>query len=248
MTRQKWVCLVVTLALIAGAAGFLAHLRAHQRLGRPGVKTHALADSKRLQVDLPERVLDYQSKWVDVDDITLGTLPPDTSYGQRRYKAPDGFELSLNVVLMGTDRTSLHKPQFCLEGQGWHIDQGASTETQVHVERPCAYELPVVKLVATKEVTMDGQSVTARGIYVYWFVADGARSASVSGFNRMWMMARHLLYTGELQRWAYVSCLAVCAPGQEDATFERMKRFIAAAAPEFQLTPAAPAAVAAQSQ
>jgi hypothetical protein len=40
-----------------------------------------------------------------------------------------------------------------------------------------------------------------------------------------------------LQRWAYVACISPCAPGQEDATFARMKKFIAAAVPEFQLTP-----------
>jgi len=40
-----------------------------------------------------------------------------------------------------------------------------------------------------------------------------------------------------LQRWAYISCFAVCLPGQEEATFERLKKFIAASVPEFQLTP-----------
>jgi hypothetical protein len=53
----------------------------------------------------------------------------------------------------------------------------------------------------------------------------------------MWWMARDLIKTGILQRWAYVSYCAFCLPGQEDATFERMKAFIAASAPEFQLTP-----------
>jgi len=65
----------------------------------------------------------------------------------------------------------------------------------------------------------------------------------------MWWMARDLIRTGVLQRWAYVSYLAICEPGQEDATFERMKTFIAASVPEFQLTPSArEAAVAAASK
>ena len=53
----------------------------------------------------------------------------------------------------------------------------------------------------------------------------------------MWWMAQKLLTTGVLQRWAYISCFAVCLPGQEDALFEHMKRFIAASVPEFQLVP-----------
>jgi hypothetical protein len=50
-------------------------------------------------------------------------------------------------------------------------------------------------------------------------------------------MARDVLFTGELDRWAYITFFSVCAPGQEDATFERMKKLIAAAVPEFQLVP-----------
>ena len=228
---------VVALALIGGTAGLLARQRSHQRLGLPGVKTRPLPGSSNVEVDLPERVLDYQSQWIPVDEVTSNTLPRDTSFGERVYQSPDGFQLALNVVLMGTDRTSLHKPQFCLEGQGLHIDQSASQPDQIRVDRPEGYNLPVVKLVANGERESNGQKQPIRAIYVYWYVADNALSATVSGFERMWLMGKHLLTTGELQRWGYISCLSECFPGQEDATYERMKQFIAASVPEFQLTP-----------
>jgi hypothetical protein len=143
---------------------------------------------------------------------------------------------------MGSDRTSLHKPQFCLEGGGWKIDAAASVPTTVNIERPRPYDLPVMKLIASKVVTSEGQSVQARGVYVYWFVAEDAMTAY--HWQRMWWMAKHLLRTGVLQRWAYVTCFSVCHPGQEEATFNRMKQFLAAAVPEFQLTPRADARAA----
>jgi hypothetical protein len=236
MNRQKGIALVLTLALMAATGTLLYRFHNHQKLGRPGVRTSPLPGSTRLRVDLPEHVLDYQSEWLEQDETVLGGLPQDTSFGQRRYQAPDGFTAVLNVVLMGGDRTSLHKPQFCLESQAWHISQSSTAETKIPVERPCAYDLPAVKLLAIKNGT------TARLIYVYWYVADGALSASTSGLQRMWWMARDLLRTGVLQRWAYVSCSSVCMPGEEEATYERMKKFIAAAVPEFQLTPAPPVA------
>jgi len=248
MNRQKWILLVLALCLMGGTAGVLARLTNHQRLGAPGVKTHPLPGSNNLQVDLPEKVLDYTSKFIEVDDVTRSTLPKDTSFGQRRYEAPDGFVTLLNVVLMGSDRTSLHKPQFCLEGQGWHIDPTASTSTSIPIEKPFKYDLPVVKLIASQEATVDGQKQLLRGVYVYWFVADDALSSSVLGFQRMWLMAKKLLTTGVLQRWAYVSCFSVCTPGQEDATFERMKKFIAASTPEYQLTPRAPGSISASNR
>jgi len=243
MNTRKWLLSVVALLMIGSAAGILVRLKSHQRLGQPGVKTIPLAESKNLEVILPELVLDYTSERIEQDKIVIGILPKDTSYGQRRYQAPDDFRTLVNVVLMGSDRTSLHKPQFCLEGAEFHIDAAASGEESVPIERPLAYDLPVMKLVATRQVELDGQLRTFGGVYVYWFVAEDVYTAQ--HWQRMWWMARELFRTGELQRWAYVSCFAVCLPGQEEATFERLKKFIAASVPEFQLTPKAKERVAA---
>jgi hypothetical protein len=243
MNKQKWVLLILVIGLVGGTGAGLGWLRTNQKLGKPGVKTTPIAGDKiRVRVDLPEKVLDYASEELEPDAITTNTLPADTSFGSRNYRAPDGFQVHLSTVLMGIDRTSLHKPQFCLEGAGYHIDQAASLETKVRVDRPYPYDLPVVKLLSSREETIDGQRATLRGIYVYWYVADGAVSASTSGLQRMWWMVKEMFRTGVLQRWTYVSCLSVCAPGQEEATFERMKKFMAAAVPEFQLATPPPAA------
>jgi len=235
MSRTKWVILIVALVLIGGAAGLLGRLQSSQKLGSPAVKTSPIPGSQRLKVELPERVLDYTSEPVEVDKATLQWLPQDTSFGQRLYRAADGFQTAVSVVLMGSDRTSLHKTEFCLEGQGWRIDRGASEVTTVPIERPYPYELPVMKFIATKEVNAEGRTMTARGVYVVWFVADGEYTAR--HWQRMWWMARDLLRTGVLQRWASVSFFAQCAPGQEEATFERIKKLMAAMVPEFQLVP-----------
>lgn len=242
MNARNWGLLLTGAVLILGTAGVLANFKSHQNLGKPGVKTHPMLNSSRLVVDVPERVLDYQSEWVEVDTVTSNGLPADTSFGHRNYRAPDGFSTSLQVVLMGSDRTSLHKPQFCLEGMAWRIDPAASAETTVRIDRPYSYDLPVVKLVAARE--SGDRASSPRLIYVYWFVADKVTSASISGFERMWLMAKDLLRTGVLQRWAYVTCAAVCAPGQEDATFERMKPFIADAVPQLHLSAGPPLATA----
>src|SRR5208283_3111935 len=134
MNRQKWIILVAALVMMAGALTLLAQVRAHQKLGRPGVKTRPLPDSIRLQIELPERVLDYTSKPLPVEKFVLDFLPPDTSFGQRRYAAPDDFWIQMNAVLMGTDRTSLHKPQFCLVGMGLRVDDVLSSEEKIPIQ------------------------------------------------------------------------------------------------------------------
>jgi hypothetical protein len=106
--------------------------------------------------------------------------------------------------------------------------------TTIPVERPGRYELPVMKLTATGVRGTGAGRKTVRAIYVYWFVADNELSAD--HFQRVLWMARDLIFTGTLQRWAYVSCLAIGDPGQEEAIFQRIKQFIGASVPEFQLT------------
>ncbi len=238
MKKRNGILFALALLIMVGGALWLRDFRGRQRLGEPGVKIRLDRDKPGgLEVLLPERVLDYDSQPVPTDDLVLAVLPKDTSYGQRRYQNPEGFELLMNVVLMGADRTSLHKPQFCLSGQGWNIDAAQSAETSIHIDRPASYDLPVIRLNMSKDLNVRGQTMNASGIYVYWYVADGMVSATTSGYQRMWWMARDLLRTGVLQRWAYVTCFAVCPPGQEDATYARMKTFIANAAPEFLIAP-----------
>jgi hypothetical protein len=238
MKKGQLVLLLAVLAMIGLAAGFLQHVRANQKLGEPGVRTQPLPDQApgtiKSQVILPENVLDYESEPLPVDKVVLGYLPQDTSFGQRLYRAP-GSDIMVNVVLMGTDRTSLHKPQFCLSGQGWAIDEILSSVVTIPIEKPVPYELPVMKLITSKQFEIDGKQVPGRGIYVYWFVSKSGYTAE--HWQRMWWMAKDILRTGVMQRWAYVTCFSVCSPGQEEATFERMKKFIAASVPQFQLTP-----------
>lgn len=232
MNKQKLFLVFATIALIGTTAGLLTHLHQHQKLGLPGVRTAPLQGSENLEVLLPQLVLDYTSVELPLQEIVTNTLPKDTSFGQRRFSANDGFYCDLQVVLMGNDRTSLHKPQFCLTGSGWHIDR--TEVTTVPMQRPFEYSLPVVKLCASRD---DGPQGKVSSVFVYNYVADKHLSASTTGIDRMWLMARDLMFKGVLQRWAYIIYFSPCPPGQEDATFERMKKFIAASAPEFQLTP-----------
>jgi Protein of unknown function (DUF3485) len=240
MNRQKWMVLTVTLILIGSTAVFLGRMQTERKLGRPGLKmvSQPIYDENGKvvgtnTVDLPAQVLNYQSRPGQVSLKELGWLPRDTTYARRFYRADDRFDIMLSVVLMGTDRGSIHKPEICLVGQGWKIDPNMELLTIPISGRP-SYDLPVKRLIATKTLqTPEGRKETVRSVYVYWFVAE--REITARHGQRMWWTAKELMRTGTLQRWAYVSCLAHCLPGQEEATYNRLKDFIAAAVPEFQL-------------
>jgi hypothetical protein len=248
MNRRAWAIFVFVCLLLAGTSGVLAYLRSNQRLGRPAVRVglQPTYDGEGSvvatnSVDLPERVLDMDSSTAPMTRKELEMLPKDTTFGRRVYRAPDGFQIACNVILMGSDRTSIHKPEYCLPGQGWLIDERAKEQVGIPIDRPHPYQLPVMKWFASGALeTADGRKTALRAVYVFWFVADNEMTAS--HYDRLRWLSRDLLLKGVLQRWAYVSCFAVCYPGQEEATFQRIRAFIAEAVPEFQSAPASKSA------
>jgi hypothetical protein len=237
-TRQ-YILTGLALALMGAAAAVLIHMRAYQRLGDPGVKTRPIAGSKNLEILMPENLPGYTSEILTNGEDALTALPPDTSYRVRRYTEPDNFSMQMTTVLMGTDRTSIHQPQICLPGQGWTINDSQTKVVNIPMKRPIPYDLPVNKLISTIPVQdKDGNPQILSSVYLYWYV-DGDQFTASSTKWKIWLMPRDLLTRGVLDRWAYITCFSQCLPGQEDATFERMKKIIGDTVPEFQLVPLA---------
>jgi len=237
MKNQKWLFFLIALILIGGTAGALTRLKKNQKLGQPGIMATAIPGSVMMKIDLPERVLDFTSTNVPEPEVVLNYLPKDTSYAERLYQAPDSFSFGISaiVILMGADRTSIHRPEYCLPGQGWRIDK--KTEERISIGGGQNYELPVMKwTVSNSYQTPDGRKGEVSGVFIFWLVS--ANEESTGNVRFQCYLLRDLLFTGVLQRWAYVSYFSVCAPGREDATFARMKKLIAASVPEFQLPPA----------
>jgi hypothetical protein len=240
--KRRVVQIVIGFLLLVGLAGaLLFRVRSSYNLGKAGIKlvdipmynerTNVVANRGAF---LPQTVGEYSSTRIEpVSSMELSILPPDTIYGRRVYTAPDGFQSFVSIVLMGTDRTSIHKPQYCLNGQGETVVH--SEVLTIPIDRPHPYDLQAMKLTTRSERrNKAGEVVPVSGVFIYWFVADGRLAPGHS--QLMWMMAKEFVTTGRLQRWAYVAYFANCPVGQEDALTERLKKFIAASVPEFQLT------------
>lgn len=231
---KKWLLFLVTLALIGGMAGALTVLKSHQRLGDPGLKAEPIPGKVNMKFSLPKTAANFTSTNMPEAKVVTDLLPKDTSYSQRHYFAPDGAWAMGNIILMGADRTSIHRPSYCLPGQGWEIvDQ---TEVKLPIAGPHPYTLPVEKWTIHNTITLpDGRKQKVSGLYVFWFVTDGQTTDSYS--DMLESMFFHQLRHGVLQRWAYISWFTVCEPGKEEATFARLKELITAAVPQFQLPP-----------
>ncbi len=237
------------LVLIAGAALVLSRMHDLVRLGKPGIKVvqrEVHDETGKVvatnAVDFP-KVPGYSMTNLPVDRIVVDLLPRDTTFGRAHYEATNGFSTTLHAVLMGNDRTSIHKPEICLVSQGLRIEDRQITS--IPIQEPVPYDLPVTLLTTTGEFKQpDGQMGHRRFLYLYWFVADGEVTADHK--QRMARMALRLIKTGELQRWAYISCLADCEVGREAELLVEMQKLIAAAVPQFQLATGTPLRLAAK--
>jgi hypothetical protein len=245
MNKSKWLVLTVALGMMAVTGGYLVKVRQHLHLGAPGVKVgpeplydelgHLVA---RQSVLLPEEVLGLKGTNMPVTQVELDTLPKDTTFGRKMY-ASENFGVMTSVVLMGSDHTSIHQPQYCLVAQDWHIEK--TERVLLPMDGPNPYQVPALKLTTSRTVVDKFQQpIQVRGIYVYWFVTAD-RLTSDHG-ARMWSIARTMLEKGVLERWAYISYFVTCHPGEEEVTYERLERFIRASAPEFQTVAGQPSA------
>ncbi len=233
--RQRLILGTIACGLMLLTGALIYRLQSLQELGAPGVLVAQADTDSGLEVVLPERVLDFTSQKQSPLPEELAVLPKDTTYGRRVYMAPDGLQIALSVVMMGTDRTSIHRPEFCLTGQGWKIDQTATTVETLQLDGGNGKILEYNQMLLDKELPFEGgKTVPARGLYLYWFVADGQETPGQ--MERMLLMAEDMVRTGKLQRWAYVAYFTYCRPEDEPQVLERLQKFIAASAPKFQIS------------
>ena len=241
MMNTKGLWMVVVLFLLLSVTGVLCwDFKTNQHLGTPGVRIVAgnLYNEKSELVrtnivELPLVVPGFRSEPLPLNTREQEWLPDDTLYGRRRYfSLTDSFFGDLNVVVMERDRTSIHKPQYCLPAGGFHITSEETIELQVTLEDGTQLQAQLIR--ASREMEIKpGEKRVVNAMFIYYFVADG--QTTPNHLDMMWRMGTDLLLHGVTERWGYVSFLAWHYPGQEKQTLERCKEFLKVAVPEFQL-------------
>jgi len=233
MRSRQLAVLFGGLAVIGLTVGAVASYQQNQRLGKPGVRYQEIAGSVAVEVLLPQDLPGYRSESLPVTQEELDMLPKDTSFGRRRFVAPDGLAFDLSVVVMGGDQSSIHRPQSCIPAQGWTITR-QDTDT-IRIQGTDTYDLNYNRLLNSKTVPVEGNPVPVESFYVYWFAADGKVTASRE--RRIVSTAWHMLTAGEVERWAYVSVHSAFRAGASEAVYPRIRAFLETAVPELQLPP-----------
>jgi exosortase len=171
---------------------------------------------------------------VEVTAVEREILPADTGFSRRLYLSRDNPNRAvlLSTVLSGRDRSSIHRPELCLVGQGWTID-----EVRRHrFVRPgsTAAEIPATILRVHRDAPgPGGRHAVVPAVVAYWFV--GGDTIVATHGQRLWQDALARL-RGRADRWAYVLAQTEASDG-EAAALARIQSVLGAAWPTLQESP-----------
>ena len=135
-------------------------------------------------------------------------LPADTIIVKREYHTP-GRSIEYRdlahaaLVIAGNDTRSIHRPEVCLDGQGWTI----TSSTVREVKMISGAILRVRDLAIQREVLLpDHSKLPLRAHYVYWFVGNDI--STPSNLDRQLLSLRDSVLRNVNHRWAYPSVMA----------------------------------------
>ncbi|MFI5336582.1 MAG: exosortase-associated EpsI family protein [Opitutales bacterium] len=174
--------------------------------------------------------VDWAGRPAEVTEVERTMLPADTGFSRKTYVSlrDRRQQVFVSVVLSGRDRTSIHRPELCLVGQGWTIT-GRTVET---FRGPGGRPLSATVLRVEREMAdPKGRPVRVPALYAYWFV--GAGRTVPSSWERVLAATVDRLVHLQGHRWAYVVVQSYAFDG-EAATLRRMQEVMDGTLPALQ--------------
>ena len=160
-------------------------------------------------LQLPESVGEWTGRNVEISDREIAILGKETEFARRSYTNGRGDELQVTIVLSGHDMDmSIHRPERCLQAQGWSLT-GAPT---IRVAVPGRGVLATKQLKVVKQVPLeDGRQIPYSNLNYYWFVG---RTDTTALHLQRWLIDKtDRLFRGYNQRWAYFTVAATITQG-----------------------------------
>lgn len=160
---------------------------------------------------------------VAVSKVERQILPEDTGFARKLYTSLEGHYVYLSIVLSGGDRSSIHRPELCIVGNGMTIRSRQRETLMVGEGR----EIEVTLLQARGRHLTTGEELDQT--FAYWFV--GGDRMVASNLQRTLEDWRARL-GGRPHRWAYAYLQTPSAETPED-TIARLEEVAQLAAPYF---------------
>jgi EpsI family protein len=222
---------VAVAGLAAAEMFFLHRLASLPPRGQVGV---ALAADGLNPVELPAFLgTEWIGQRAEVSKVEREILPADTGFSRKNYAfvADRTRDVFLSIVLSGRDRTSIHRPELCLVGQGWTIDRATQQTFRSAADQKHGEDFRVTVLRVRREVPSTKGKVIVPQLVAYWFV--GGDTVVPSNWERFFEDAWNRIVRGRADRWAYVLMQTDARDG-EGAALTRMQAVLDGTLPAFQ--------------
>jgi hypothetical protein len=189
-------------------------------------------------MDLPVIMGDYLGKLGEISQVEHDILPKDTEFARRYYEDSKGHQINCSIVLSGAEQRSIHRPEACLQGQGWTIVRGE----YVPIQLLSGNKLTGEKLTLERRITdpKTGSVIPVRAFYIYWFV--GQNVTTPSEIHRVLLSNWDRVMHNVAHRWAYVSVFSLITDNlrqdgeNAEQTEARMVDFSKRIVPTFQIS------------
>jgi EpsI family protein len=150
-----------------------------------------------IERELPDSISEWWGRRVDVTQKEKDVLGPETEFSRVEYSNGRGDKVQASIVLSGQDMmTSIHRPERCLDAQGWEFTPGDNRTIDI----PGKGKLPVVRLRNRKlDKAPEGKPIELQNVCYYWFA--GSRDVTQSHLERVRIDTMDRLTGGYVQRW-----------------------------------------------
>ena len=190
------VLIAVVVGILGGAVWLTATTSDVTKISEPGVKLYP--DGSPFLVDQAGDWTGSERRGLTKEEQEL--LPQDTEGSRRLFKDKNGNQLVCSVILAGREATSIHRPELCLPGQGWTINEHMET---IPVAAAPGGTLAVMRMNGTRLAQWpDGRVAQLRSIFLYWFV--GKDRITASHWQRIYWTSKDRILHNTNHRWAYI--------------------------------------------
>jgi hypothetical protein len=212
----------IVIALLAVEMVFLHRIAHLPPRGGVGV---VLATDGLNPVELPAFLgTEWIGQRAEVSAVEREILPPDTGFSRKNYAfvSDRTRDVFLSIVLSGRDRTSIHRPELCLAGQGWTIEGTAQQVFRAVNEsaQTTTDDFPATVLRVRREIPSPKGKIVVPQLVAYWFV--GSEVVVASNWQRFLHDASNRVLRARSDRWAYVLMQTDARDG-EAAALARMQ-------------------------